>query len=289
MKPNEIISAILIRYKNLCIKYPQASSFVSHSETSFYMCQKRENNIPVQIRISDHGTYLRTWTDRQNLGDSTNRLLDPAICINISIVFVDEENGLTNDCQKRINCEGCKIEPCIPQTFDGQNEIGKPFKVHQYVYNSRYIAPRYINGITKAIMEARFSGEYKDPLVNLYRAARHKELISNKITENIQYNTMNNTKNRIRLTESQLHNIIKESVKNLLKEETYEFDDAQLFPQAVELAIELSDALRKIKIDTYGEKTVCIPIQQFSYIEDMSSQLHEIMHQLEEQSAFPRN
>lgn len=38
------------------------------------------------------------------------------------------------------------------------------------------------------------------------------------ITENKQYYTMNNTKNKVRLTESQLHNIIKESVKQVLSE-----------------------------------------------------------------------
>ena len=220
MKPNEIISVILIRYKNLCEKYPQASSFSSENGISFYVCQKRSNNIPVQIRISDHGTYLKTWVDRHHLEDSTKRLYDPAHCINISIVFTDEDNGLTYDCEKRANCDGCKIEPCIPQTFEGQNELGKPFKVIQYVYNSRYIASRYINGITKAIMEARLSGEYKDPLINLYRAASSKEFSSNNITENKQYNTntMNNTKKRIRLTEADLHKLIKESVKTVLNE-----------------------------------------------------------------------
>lgn len=39
-----------------------------------------------------------------------------------------------------------------------------------------------------------------------------------KIIEYKQYNTMNNTRNRVRLTESQLHNVIKESVKQVLSE-----------------------------------------------------------------------
>jgi hypothetical protein len=84
MKSDEIISSILMKYKELCVKYPQSTPFVSNDEgTSFYMSQKRgDNEMPVQIRISNHGTYLKTWVDRQNLQDSRKRLLDPAYCIN---------------------------------------------------------------------------------------------------------------------------------------------------------------------------------------------------------------
>jgi len=39
-----------------------------------------------------------------------------------------------------------------------------------------------------------------------------------KIIENKQYNTMKNTRNKVRLTESQLHQVIKESVKKVLSE-----------------------------------------------------------------------
>jgi len=38
------------------------------------------------------------------------------------------------------------------------------------------------------------------------------------IIENKQYNTMKNTRNKVRLTESQLHNVIKESVRKMLNE-----------------------------------------------------------------------
>ena len=177
--------------------------------------------------------------------------------------------------------------------------ISNPSIAWDYAGRYRHLpnGETYINEIgydVGFIIEANDTQTY----VNVFRLALNAEEYGLQMSTNEgrkynnthkQYDIMNNKKTKIRLTESQLHNIIKESVKNLLKEETYEFDDTQLFPQAVELAIELSDALRKIKIDTYGEKTVCIPIHQFSYIEDMSSQLHEIMHQLEEQSTFPRN
>ena len=67
---------------------------------------------------------------------------------------------------------------CKPQTFEGQNEIGRPFKVYQYVYQSDTIAPRSINALVKSIFHSIHSGEYIDPLKDLPRAAKPKEFVS---------------------------------------------------------------------------------------------------------------
>lgn len=161
MVSTDILSIILQRYKMLCAKYPQSPSFIPNNKgDSFYLIKKRSGNLlSTQIRLSNHRTYLETWVDKEELGKSIERL-NPASCINISIVFVDEGEDLTNDCKG------------MPQTFEGQDELERPFKVLQYVYNSRCIGNKYINGITKAIMEASIKGEYKDPLANLYMAAK---------------------------------------------------------------------------------------------------------------------
>ena len=57
-----------------------------------------------------------------------------------------------------------------------------------------------------------------------------KKIASGNITENINYNRIMK-KNRIRLTESQLHRVIKESVIKVLKEEsdTISNDDGMTF------------------------------------------------------------
>lgn len=159
-----IISGILQRYKQICAKYPQSPSFVPNTKgDSFYLIRKRAGNRPVQVRISNHGTCLDTWCDREELGDSVERL-DPALCDNISIVFVDDGNDLTKDCTGMQDCDGCETEPCIPQTFEGQNELGRPFVVKQYTYKSKFIKIKYLNSITKAIAEASVKGKYADPL-----------------------------------------------------------------------------------------------------------------------------
>lgn len=234
MKSSEIITAVLNRYKFWASKNPNsASSFIPNANaTSFYLMKNRgDNQSHIQIRLSNHGTYLKTWTDREHLGNSVNRY-DPTHSINISIVFVDDSSDITNDCTGQKNCDGCVLPVCKPQTFDGQDQIGRHFKVYQYVYNSNEILPRYINAITKAIFEASYKGVYIDPLRNIQRAAKHKELVSSTELQNIDNNkdlneNINMKQNRIRLTESQLHKVIKESVKRVLKEsERYGMFDA---------------------------------------------------------------
>ena len=140
MNATSIISIILNRYKDLRKRYPHAASFsASKKGNSIYLIQNRKDLPAIQIRLSNHGTYLKTWTDREELSNST-RLEDPSTCINISIVFVDEGTNITKDCKNMPNCDNCEITPCVPQTFKGQNELGSPFQVMQYVYNNSAIS-----------------------------------------------------------------------------------------------------------------------------------------------------
>lgn len=198
MIAGDIISEIIKRMKFWGSRFPDATtSFIPNTRgNSFYLIQNRgDNNLPVQIRLSNHGTYLETWTDRKELGDSVDRI-DPTHSIKISIVFVDNGKSITDDCESQVNCEGCALPVCKPQTFAGQNEIGRPFKVYQYVYQSDTIAPRYINALAKSIFHARHSGEYIDPLKDLPRAAKPKEFDSTNIpqqkTQNINKPKINN-------------------------------------------------------------------------------------------------
>ena len=177
MNSNEILSKILIKYKALCgNKYQTASVFLSNNKgDSFYSIQKRNKEKPVQIRLSNHGTFLKTWVDREVLSDSKTRLLDPSQCINISIVFVEDGENLTQQYIGQQTCDNYTVTPCCPQTFKGQNELGKPFVVKQYVYKSNTINAKYLDGIVKAIMEARFRGSYIDPLQSTERQSSEEE------------------------------------------------------------------------------------------------------------------
>ena len=219
MNSIEILDKILIKYKTLCSKFANASNFLSNTKgDSYYSIQKRNQKNPVQIRLSNHGTFLKTWIDREELSDSKTRLLDPSSCFNISIVFIDDNTNITTQCVGQNNCDNCTITPCQPQTFQGQNELGKPFTVKQYVYKSSSINSRNLNGIVKAIMEARFRGEYIDPLLTTAKRASQKELTSQPQQPIQENNKQNTNKNIMKINESQLRKIIKESVKNVLNE-----------------------------------------------------------------------
>lgn len=178
MYSSTIIPIVIDRIDFWKQRFPKVEArFVPNRHAdAFYMVQKCVGSNPsVQIRLSDRGTYLNTWTDSGEMWEGFERL-DPSQAVNISIVFVDKGNGITKDCDGQSNCEGCKLPVCMPRKFDGQTE--KPFKVIQYVYQSKNIYPRYFKGLAKAIFHARHTGEYIDPLRNTPSAAKVMELNS---------------------------------------------------------------------------------------------------------------
>ena len=132
---------------------------------------------------------------------------------------------MTNDCEGQTNCDSCQITPWVPQTFDGQNDLGHPFQVQQYTYCSRIIRKRYFKGIVGAIIRALRTGKYTDPLSKVAkRKAANKTLdssypiiLQNNKTDKNESKIMNK-KNIIRLIESDLERVISESVKKVLNE-----------------------------------------------------------------------
>ena len=48
--------------------------FINKKGDSFYIIREGSNTIkPTQIRISNHGTYIESWVDRNELGDSISQ------------------------------------------------------------------------------------------------------------------------------------------------------------------------------------------------------------------------
>lgn len=251
MTSSEIVSAIEMQFND---KYHEKGFVFKKSSRgdSFYLVAKRGNKKPIQIRLSDHGTYVKTWTDLANKKDSTIRLVDPSFSINYSIVFIDNGNNLTSDCIGQPNCENCKIPECIPQELKGVTDKKHTYQVMQYVYDSSVIKMKYIQGFVNVIYQTIRCGKFIDPLSNavkkqndnisIARKARQKQLRSifikesqlcNMILEsvkrviNIEHsilltteskNNKNMKKNVQRINESQLRAIVAESVKKVLKE-----------------------------------------------------------------------
>lgn len=253
MISKEIISCLIDRIgKFWGSRFPNSTTdFIPNKRhDSFYLIQKgNQNQSTVQIRLSNHGTYMKTWTDREELGNSVDRI-DPSHSINISIVFIDDGNDITNDCEGQTNCEDCRIPVCKPQKFDGQNELGRPFKVYQYVYKSKDISQKYINALAKAIFHTRHTGQYIDPLKDLPRAASSKEFNSTNLPQDKQSryrqseNKRHQEKHMIRLTESEFRNLITETVTKHIHLLT-ESQESKSIDQAKKLYMQCMNASRE--------------------------------------------
>ena len=142
-------------------------------ETSYYKIF-RNGNITNQIRVSDHGTYLRTWIDKD---------YDPSISTNISIVFT--KNGVpTNDCiidsqtnEPFKDCAPCidqqtqTQQPCKPRQVAGISNKKRKFVVKQFIYNWEYLSIEDIPTLVQAIKQAAFNGFYNDPFMGIENKA----------------------------------------------------------------------------------------------------------------------
>ena len=108
------------------------------------------------------------------------------------------------------------------------NIIGekKPFEVTQYVYNCQLLDENDSILINQAVQNIWQNKGYKDPLANTPKHARVMILRPNEEPEIITENkTRYNMNKLIRLTESDLHRIVKESVQRILKETRLDYDE----------------------------------------------------------------
>lgn len=102
----------------------------------------------------------------------------------------------------------------------------KPFEVTQYVYNCQLLDENDSILINQAVQNIWQNKGYKDPLANTPKHARVMILRPNEEPEIITENkTRYNMNKLIRLTESDLHRIVKESVQRILKETRLDYDE----------------------------------------------------------------
>lgn len=179
----------------------------NNREDSFYRTYKLQNSKPIQVRMSNHGTHLWTWIGRD---------YDPSRAINICIVFSENGNHDSNVAVdmdiKQKNNQGKTIVVGERQTFE----------VIQYVYDCQTLELNDVALINATIQNTPQKGMFQDPLANTPKHAKVYRLRPNQaietVVENKQYKTNINMKQVIRLTESDLHKVISESVKKVLKE-----------------------------------------------------------------------
>ena len=169
-------------------------------DTSYYRTYTMEDSRPMQARVSNHGTWLWTWYDKD---------YDPSYAINTCVVY--SENGED------------KSDVSVDMEIKDEegNVVGerKSFEVTQYVYNCQILDDNDAALINQAVQNIWQNKGFKDPLVNTHKHAKVMILRPNETPEIItetKYTNMN--KKQIRLTESDLKQIVKESINKILKE-----------------------------------------------------------------------
>lgn len=121
-------------------------------EDSFYRTYTIQNSRPIQIRISNHGTHLWTWYDKE---------YDPSYAINICVVFSkDGSHSSDTTVDTRIKDEQ-------------GNVIGerKPFEVKQFVYNCQILDENDAGLINAEIQNTWNKGGFNDPLAGTPKQA----------------------------------------------------------------------------------------------------------------------
>lgn len=178
-------------------------------DSSFYRVYEISNQRPIQVRISNHGTHLWTWDEKAEYA--------PHRGYNISIVFMSSSKGYDKS-NTTVNMGIFKQGPNKDTIKVGT----KPnFEVIQYVYDCDLLTPNNITRINQFIQQIPRLKKFIDPMkTNPQKHAKVYRLTPNNVPEIItENNNLENMKtNKIKLTESQLHKVIKESVKKVLKE-----------------------------------------------------------------------
>lgn len=133
------------------------------------------------IRISDHCTYMQTWVDNETWNAP----------VRLDVVIEDE-----------------------PTEAVTQVRVGYDFTITEFVSQSSDIDTQKARMIAYDIRSAMNGNPYAN---NVRGEKRNLVATHGNNTQQINCNT-NMNKNKIRLTESQLHNMISESVKQVLSE-----------------------------------------------------------------------
>lgn len=165
------------------------------------------------VRISNHCTWMRVWDDMLHKNPKWKG--KPIV----SIVFEDNGNTFSEDCLFSLGYRK------------------RPIKVQEYVYESTQLGKRDIKLIVQSIINLSKSNKYIDQTkkCKLYNRVSicpdfnnieiGKDDLPKKggyngfdyVPENKEYKYCKNM-SRIRLTESQLHRVIKESVNRIINE-----------------------------------------------------------------------
>lgn len=128
---------------------------LNRRDVSYYRIYTMGDSRHMQVRISNHGTWLETWPSKD---------YDPSCAINTCVVF--SENG----------------EDKSDVSVDMEVKR-KPFEATQYVYNCQILDDNDIALINQAVQNIWKNKGFKDPLANTHKHAKVMILSPNEAPE----------------------------------------------------------------------------------------------------------
>lgn len=213
---------------NECVENIKDNHGFKHNshDDSFYRTYIVEGGQFLQLRVSNHGTHLWTWLEKD---------YDPSVALaNISIVFTQDGRWESN-------------------TAVDMGDKKRSYSIIQYIYNCSVLDDNDILRINNRIQDIVTNRGYLDPLsdnetkkAQVYTLEPNQEpkqiIQENKQTTNINKNMKKQT---IKLNESQLRGLIKESIENVLNENKWDgnedvfYEDDELFDRLEEIRVAL--------------------------------------------------
>jgi hypothetical protein len=135
-------------------------------EDSYYKIYATKESGPMQVRISNHGTHLWTWFDKE---------YDPSYAINTYIVYSADGSNNSN----------VNVDMSLKDKHN--NVVGQrnSFEVVQYVYNCQLLDENDSALINQAIQSIWQNKGFIDPLANTPKHAKVYKLRPNQTIETI--------------------------------------------------------------------------------------------------------
>lgn len=209
---------------------------------STYQQYQYPNGDYMRLRVSNHGIFLQHWFDknREARMDGQNvPKLD--VGLNLAITFAPNEQ----ECLAMGKPFPMKIKNVTAAKTQQGNNVKPQFKVRHICYYSWMLTQEDVNAISASLSNCITNGEdYKEPLQGNPDKVVEWEDTSNLPPKKVEGNSLQQSrdnnelnteqymnKKQIRLTEADLKQIVKESVKIILNEAYYDHNFADLLAQ----------------------------------------------------------
>ena len=224
---------------------------------SFYVRDIEMGERPLlTLRLSDHRPNYQKYIRSDALPPSGNENT------NVSIEFYKPKYN--DDGTRNPN----KVKPRV--TIKPEIEGVVPFIIYSYSYTHELLNNADVDKIYNSILHW-INGDaeiYVDPHKGTSKAAYPQQKTSKiKIKENCNKNMNRNRKHVVRLTESKLRNMIKESVRQILRESNNSWDgDTTPFQNIIDACDEIYDKFKGIydgdpnDYDPEVDSTICFDI-----------------------------